>query len=82
MSTRLVYIATGQIGGKLAQIRARLVDAAAAATADRFFEAFAAHIAARSAPAGAQDRVSPPPQARLGFWSWLASFFRHLFKRR
>jgi carbon monoxide dehydrogenase subunit G len=41
MSTRLVYTATGQIGGKLAQIG-----------------------------------------ARLGFWSWLASFFRHLFKRR
>lgn len=82
MSTRLVYTATAQIGGKLAQIGARLVDAAAAATADRFFEAFAAHIAARSALAAAGGRAPPPPQAELGFWRWLASFFRHLFKRR
>ena len=70
------------VGGKLAQIGSRLVDAAAAATADRFFEAFAAHIAARSTPAGAAGRAPLPPQAQFGFWSWLVSFLRHLFRRR
>jgi carbon monoxide dehydrogenase subunit G len=79
-STRLVYAATAQVGGKLAQVGARLVDAAAGATADRFFEAFAALIAARGAPAGAAGPAAPPSQP--GFWRWLASFLRHLFKRR
>jgi len=80
-ATRLVYAATAQIGGRLAQVGARLVDAAAAATADKFFEAFAAQIASRSVPAAAAGRV-PPPQARLGLWSWLRSFLRHLFRHR
>lgn len=53
--TRLHYAATAQIGGKLAQIGSRLVDAAAAATADRFFEAFAAQLAA----------TAPQPAASL-----------------
>jgi carbon monoxide dehydrogenase subunit G len=81
-STKLRYAASAQIGGKLAQVGSRLVDAAAGATADKFFEAFAGHIAARTAAAGGQSGVSPPPQARLGFWSWLVAFFRHLFSRR
>lgn len=80
-STKLVYAATAQVGGKLAQVGARLVDAAAAATADKFFQAFAAQIASRSAPAEAGGRA-PPPQARLGFWSWLLAFLRHLVRRR
>jgi carbon monoxide dehydrogenase subunit G len=81
-STRLSYTASAQVGGKLAQVGSRLVDAAAGATADKFFEAFAAHIAARTAAAAGQAAVSPPPQARLGFWSWLVAFFRHLLGRR
>jgi carbon monoxide dehydrogenase subunit G len=81
-STKLSYAASAQIGGKLAQVGSRLVDAAAGATADKFFEAFAGHIASRTASAGGQTSVPPPPQARLGFWSWLVAFFRHLFSRR
>jgi carbon monoxide dehydrogenase subunit G len=88
--TRLVYSATAQIGGKLAQMGARLIDAAAAATADKFFECFAAQLAARSTPvstataegAGAaaeQAEPKPAAPAHFGFWSWLRSFFRHLF---
>jgi hypothetical protein len=89
--TRLIYVANAQIGGKLAQIGSRLVDAAAGATADKFFEAFAAQLAARApAPAAgateaegateastAQPAPIPPP--RTGFWSWVVSFWRHLF---
>ena len=39
--TLLQYSAAGTVGGKLAQIGQRLIDAAARKTADRFFEAFA-----------------------------------------
>jgi uncharacterized protein len=46
--TRLLYSANAQIGGKLAQIGSRLIDAAAAATADKFFESFALQLAARA----------------------------------
>ena len=76
--TQLSYAATAQIGGKLAQIGARLIDAAAAATADKFFEALATGIAART-PGGGEHGVAP---ARMGFWRWLASFVRHLLARR
>jgi carbon monoxide dehydrogenase subunit G len=81
--TQLAYTATAQIGGRLAQIGARLIDAAAAATADKFFEALAAQIAARTTGSG-EHGVSLPgaAPARTGFWRWLASFFRHLLARR
>lgn len=94
--TRLLYAATAQIGGKLAQIGSRLIDAAAAATADRFFEAFATRLAAVARPpegaatgaavspesaGSAAPRTSAPP-SRFGFWRWLGSLLRHLFARR
>ncbi len=78
--TRLVYLATAQVGGKLAQVGSRLIDAAAGATADKFFEAFAAQLAARVAPAGSAGATAPPP-ARFGLWSLLRAFFRRLFGR-
>jgi carbon monoxide dehydrogenase subunit G len=79
--TRLHYAATAQIGGKLAQIGSRLIDAAAAATAERFFEAFAARLAA-AAPqeaTGPSAAAVPAPPARFGFWRWLGTLLRHLF---
>jgi uncharacterized protein len=88
--TRLRYAATAQIGGKLAQIGSRLVDAAAAATADRFFEVFAAQLAAAvrsqetpgAAPgAGPVTPGAPAVTTRFGFWRWLLSLLRHLFAR-
>ena len=74
--TRLRYAATVQIGGKLAQIGSRLVDAAAAATAEKFFESFAAQLPATPAPA---NSVAP---ARSGSCRWLLAFIRHLFAHR
>lgn len=82
--TNLTYAANAQIGGKLAQIGARLIDVAAAATADKFFEALFAQIAAR-APSGGEHGAAPLPGAaapRAGLWRWLGSFLRHLFARR
>lgn len=80
--TRLVYVANAQVGGKLAQVGSRLIDAAAGATADKFFEAFAAQLAARAAPAGARGAASAPHVARVGFWSLLKAFLQRLFGRR
>jgi carbon monoxide dehydrogenase subunit G len=83
--TKLVYTAQSQIGGKLAQIGSRLIDAGAAATAQKFFEAFARQLPERPPPAefgpgtgpGAVATPSPP-----GLWRWLSSFLRHLFARK
>ena len=77
--THLAYTAQAHIGGKLAQIGSRLVDAASGAMADKFFEAFSAQLAARAAPAGAAG--SRAPSAKVGFWSLLLAMLRRLFKR-
>ena len=55
--TRLVYAAKAQIGGKLAQIGSRLVDAAAGKIAEDFFKAFEAHVQAGNDAAAAVDDV-------------------------
>lgn len=78
--TRLVYTASAQIGGKLAQIGARLIDAAAAATADRFFLSFAAQLAARTTGDGGST-AAPAPAPSPGLWGWLRSFLKHLWSR-
>jgi carbon monoxide dehydrogenase subunit G len=43
-ATRLQYAARGQVGGKLAQIGARLIDATAKQMADQFFARFAERV--------------------------------------
>jgi carbon monoxide dehydrogenase subunit G len=43
--TLLTYTAKGQVGGKLAQVGARLIDATAKQMADQFFAAFAERVA-------------------------------------
>lgn len=79
--TQLIYLANAQVGGKLAQVGSRLIDAAAGATADKFFEAFAAQLAARTAPAGAARADRTQRAARVGFWSLFKAFLRRLFGR-
>ena len=59
--TKLAYEAKAQVGGKLAQIGSRLVDAAAAKIADDFFSAFEAHVQAQ--PATAIDTGATPTAA-------------------
>src|SRR5690554_6542334 len=54
-ATLLSYVAEAQVGGKIAQIGSRLVDAAAAKIAEDFFTAFEARLAADNA--GAPDAV-------------------------
>ena len=53
VATRLSYDARAQVGGKMAQIGSRLIDATAGKITDDFFKAFEAHLQAQFAPAGA-----------------------------
>ena len=43
--TRLKYLAKAQVGGKMAQVGSRLIDAAAGKVAEDFFKAFEAQLA-------------------------------------
>jgi hypothetical protein len=80
--TKLIYLANAQVGGKLAQVGSRLIDAASGAMADRFFEAFAGQLAARAAPvAPGAPPPAAPPAATFGFWSLLKAFLKRLFGR-
>lgn len=51
-ATVLRYEVHGQVGGKLAQLGARLVDATAKQMAEQFFDRFSARVAPAAAPAG------------------------------
>jgi len=64
-ATRLVYDARASVGGKMAQIGSRLIDAAARKITDDFFKAFEANLQARQAaiaglPVPAPARVREP----------------------
>jgi len=54
-STILTYVAKAQVGGKLAQIGGRLVDATAKQMADQFFSAFAEKVGGGAAAAQPED---------------------------
>ena len=57
-STRLKYNARAQVGGKMAQVGSRLIDAAAGKITEDFFKAFEAHLQASAAPAGAEPAAA------------------------
>jgi carbon monoxide dehydrogenase subunit G len=87
--TLLRYDVQAHVGGKMAQLGARLIDGVAKNMADKFFTNFAAAVGgpaqAAPAPAGAAEPVTPsvPPQAipmkRSWFrrmWEWFMSLWR------
>jgi carbon monoxide dehydrogenase subunit G len=58
--TRLKYSAKAQVGGKMAQVGSRLIDAAASKVAEDFFKAFEEHLRpAEAAVAGAEATAVP-----------------------
>ena len=59
--TLLKYNARATVGGKMAQIGSRLVDAAATKITEDFFKAFEAHLQAAAAPALAGDTTAAAP---------------------
>jgi carbon monoxide dehydrogenase subunit G len=75
--TVISYTAHATVGGKLAQIGQRLIDATAKKLAGQFFENFAAYVAAGQAPGEAMEEeaapAAPAPQAKVqggqvAFW--------------
>ncbi len=60
--TRLSYVARAQVGGKMAQVGSRLIDAAAGKIAEDFFAAFEAKVAPPPAE-GAVAEAAPAPAA-------------------
>jgi carbon monoxide dehydrogenase subunit G len=58
-TTRVDYMVTAQVGGKLAQIGSRLIDAAATKVSNDFFARFAEHLAKRDEV----NEVPAPPAA-------------------
>ena len=58
--TRIDYSATAQVGGKLAQIGSRLVDAAAAKVADDFFARFVDRLGGEAKASAAEEARAKP----------------------
>jgi hypothetical protein len=79
--TRMVYEVEAQVGGKIAQVGSRLVDAAAATMADRFFASFAAQLAQKYPPPAGAPTPAEPPRAP-GWFASLLAFLRRLFTGR
>jgi uncharacterized protein len=59
-ATVLSYTAKADVGGKLAQLGSRLIDATAKKMADEFFENFRRQLTAPEAEAAAPEVVAPP----------------------
>jgi len=76
--TLLRYASSAQVGGRLAQVGSRLIDAAAGAMSEKFFVAFSRQLMPApgvGVPAGA---VTPPSDG-LGLGSFLWAFLRRVF---
>ena len=76
-TTRLDYTANAMIGGKLAQVGSRLVDAAARKIADDFFSKFEVLVAEPVAVADGADQAAavivavPPAKSAIPIWVWV-----------
>ena len=76
-TTRLDYTANAMIGGKLAQVGSRLVDAAARKIADDFFSKFDALVAEPVAVSDGSAQTLAPPAAvpatkpSIPVWVWV-----------
>jgi uncharacterized protein len=71
--TKLSYTAKATVGGKLAQVGSRLVDAASRKMADDFFTRFNDRLAPAPAetPAGAQAAGGGAPKRPTPHWMWV-----------
>lgn len=76
-TTRLDYTANAMIGGKLAQVGSRLVDAAARKIADDFFSKFDALVAepvvVAETAAAPQNVVSVAAKPAILVWVWVVA---------
>jgi len=88
-ATNLTYEVKAQIGGKLAQLGSRLIDATAKKLAGEFFEKFGEVVAPTPVPVEAAAIGAPAPSgapvaaaatAPKGWFGRLIDWFRGLFK--
>jgi carbon monoxide dehydrogenase subunit G len=71
-STKLAYSARATVGGKMAQIGSRLIDATAAKITDDFFRAFEAQLQARvPGVAGVMPAAATRERAPAGTLGWV-----------
>lgn len=70
--TILTYEVQAQVGGKMAQLGARLIDSTAKSLADTFFNNLTKELTEKMAPAtaGAQP-LAPVPSSAVRLWSWV-----------
>ena len=68
METRLKYTAKAQVGGKMAQIGSRLIDAAAGKITEDFFKAFEDHLLMSSGAGEAAPAVAPASASSNTLW--------------
>lgn len=78
----LVYEASASVGGKIAQIGQRLVDAAAQKMAGEFFGAFEKQLAALYPIAPSPAVASPAPGPKATFWTRIRQLFVRLLGKR
>ena len=78
-TTRLDYTANAMIGGKLAQVGSRLVDAAARKIADDFFSKFEVLVAEPVVVASGADQAAavvvaaPRAKSAIPIWVWVVA---------
>jgi uncharacterized protein len=70
-ATLLKYTARANVGGKLAQLGSRLIEATARSQADKFFAALAAELAPAAAPKPAAVTANERPTGGLPSWLWI-----------
>jgi carbon monoxide dehydrogenase subunit G len=71
--TLLKYTVKAQVGGKMAQLGARLIDSTAKQMSDQFFDRFAAAVAPPPAPEPEAVVAAAPAEARAAAASFAAS---------
>jgi carbon monoxide dehydrogenase subunit G len=67
-ATRLRFNAKAQVGGKMAQVGSRLIDATAQKLAEQFFTAFETQL---SPPSAAAPAAPAKPPALIPTWVWV-----------
>jgi uncharacterized protein len=70
-ATLLKYTARANVGGKLAQLGSRLIEATAKSQADKFFAALAVELAPKIEVEPAAVPVTPAPTGGLPSWLWI-----------
>jgi hypothetical protein len=71
VETLLTYTVKAEVGGKLAQLGARLIDASAKQMADQFFDNFGRAVAAPAPAEPASVPAPAPAPAQLSIFSMI-----------